>query len=160
AMLCEAGAALFVDIRGDGERPSTEHVPLDVAAAGLAILGIDTRSPHRLVDSEYAARRRSCEAAAAALGVPALRDIGLADLDGALARLTDGTQRRRARHVVTEDDRVLRAVDLLRAGRVAEVGPLLTASHVSLRDDFEVTVPQLDVAVGAALGAGALGARM
>jgi galactokinase len=160
AMLCEPGAALFVDVRGDGGRPSAEQVPLDVAASGLAILGIDTRSPHKLVDGEYAARRRTCEAAAEALGVPALRDVRLDALDEALGRLTDEVQRRRTRHVVTEDDRVLRAVELLRAGRVQELGPLLTASHVSLRDDFEVTVPQLDAAVEAALSAGALGARM
>ncbi len=160
AMLCRAGAALFLDIRGDGTGPAAEQVPLDLAAAGLAILGIDTRSPHQLVDGEYADRRRSCEAAAAALGVPALRDVDLADLDAALARLTDGVQRRRARHVVTENDRVLRAVELLRSGQVAGIGPLLTASHASLRDDFEVTVPQLDTAVDAALSAGALGARM
>jgi galactokinase len=160
AMLCQAGAALFVDIRGDGTGPAAEQVPLDPAAAGLAILGIDTRSPHQLVDGEYADRRRSCEAAAAALGVPALRDVELADLDAALARLTDEVQRRRARHVVTENNRVLRAVELLRSGRVAGIGPLLTASHASLRDDFEVTVPQLDTAVDAALSAGALGARM
>ncbi|MEN3360283.1 MAG: galactokinase [Mycobacteriales bacterium] len=160
AMLCTAGAALFVDIRGDGDGPLAEQVPLDLAAAGLAILVIDTRSPHRLVDGEYADRRRACEAAAAALGVPALRDVELADLDAALARLTDEVQRRRARHVVTENGRVLRAVSLLRAGQMADLGPLLTASHASLRDDFEVTVPQLDTAVEAALSAGALGARM
>jgi galactokinase len=64
------------------------------------------------------------------------------------------------RHVVTENQRVLETVSLLRAGRLAEIGPLLTASHMSLRDDFEVTIPQLDVAVDLALEAGALGARM
>jgi galactokinase len=160
SLICTAGAALFVDIRGDGDRPHVEQVPLDLAAAGLAVLVIDTRTPHQHADGEYADRRRTCEEAARELGVPALRDVPTADLDAALARLTDGVQRRRVRHVVTENDRVLRAVELLRAGRVGEIGPLMTASHASLRDDFEVTVPQLDTAVDAALAAGALGARM
>jgi galactokinase len=156
ALLCTTGAALFVDTRS----LSLDQVPLDLAGAGLAILVINTRTAHRHADGEYANRRRSCEQAAAALGVPALRDVALADLDAALARLTDDTQRRRVRHVVTENERVLRTVELLRAGRVAEIGPLLTASHASLRDDYEVTVAQLDTAVEAALAAGAFGARM
>jgi galactokinase len=155
ALLCTEGAALFLDTRG----PHAEQVPLDLPGHGLTILVVDTRSPHQLVDGEYADRRRSCEEAAAALGVPALRDVAAAGLDAALAGLDD-VHRRRARHVVTENDRVLRTVELLRAGRVGDIGPLLTASHASLRDDFEVTVPALDVAVDAALAAGALGARM
>jgi galactokinase len=112
------------------------------------------------VDGEYAARRKSCEQAAAELGVPALRSVSVADLDGALARLSDDVVRRRVRHVVTEIHRVEEAVALMHAGKLREVGPLFTASHVSLRDDFEITVPELDVAVDAALAAGALGARM
>jgi galactokinase len=87
-----------------------------------------------------------------------LRDV--ADLDDALARLTDPVAVRRVRHVVRENARVLDAVELLREGRVRDLGPLLTASHASLRDDYEVTVPELDVAVEAAVAAGALGARM
>ena len=90
--------------------------------------------------------------------MPALRDV--TDLDAALAALPDDVSRRRVRHVVTENARVLATVAHLRAGRPAAIGPLLTASHASLRDDFEVTVPELDVAVDAALAAGALGARM
>ena len=156
AMLCAEGAALFLDCRS----LSAEQVPLDPGRHGLAVLVVDTRAPHRLVEGEYADRRRSCEQAAAELGVPALRDVPLAGLDAALARLPDGTQRRRVRHVVTENQRVLDTVRLLRDDRVAEIGPLLSASHASLRDDFEVTVPQLDVAAQAALDAGALGARM
>ncbi len=156
AMLCAEGAALFLDCRS----LAVEQVPLDPGRHGLAVLLVDTRAPHRLVDGEYADRRHSCEAAAAALGVPALRDIPLAGLDAALARLSDPTQRRRVRHVVRENQRVLDTLRLLRDGRVAEIGPLLSASHASLADDFEVTVPELDVAVQAALDAGALGARM
>ena len=107
------------------------------------------RPPRRL-----RAGRRGCS------GVPALRDVAVADLDAALARLDDDEIRRRVRHVVTEDQRVLDTVALLRAGRVREIGPLLTASHASMRDDFEITVPEIDTAVEAALAAGAYGARM
>ena len=101
------------------------------------------------------ARRASCEQAASLLGVPALRDASLGDV----ARL-DGVVARRARHVITENARVLDTVALLKAGDLRGIGPLLTASHASLRDDFEVTVPQLDTAVDTALDAGAFGARM
>ncbi|MCO1595223.1 galactokinase [Micromonospora sp. RHAY321] len=153
---CRAGHALFLDCRDE----SVEHIPFDLDAAGLAVLVIDSRAPHRHADGEYAARRRSCEAAAQALGVPALRDVAIDELDTALARLDDEETRRRVRHVVTEDQRVLDTVALLRAGRVRDIGPLLTASHVSMRDDFEITVPEIDTAVEAALAAGALGARM
>jgi galactokinase len=156
SLLCTDAHALFLDTRSG----ATEQVPLDLAEAGLALLVVDTRAPHRLADGEYAARRRACESAAATLGVPYLRDIGAGDLEDALARIDDDTVRRRVRHVVTENDRVLRVVGLLRDGRVREAGPLLTASHESLRDDFEVTVPELDTAMAAALDAGALGARM
>ncbi|MEU5904285.1 galactokinase [Micromonospora sp. NPDC047467] len=153
---CRAGHALFLDCRDE----SVEHIPFDLDAAGLAVLVIDSRAPHRHADGEYAARRRSCEAAAKALGVPALRDVAVDQLDTALARLDDEVTRRRVRHVVTEDQRVLDTVALLRAGRARDIGPLLTASHVSMRDDFEITVPEVDTAVEAALAAGALGARM
>jgi galactokinase len=155
SLLCTPGHALFLDTR-DGH---AEQVPLDLDAEGLALLVVDTRAPHRLVDGEYAARRCDCERGAAALGVPSLRDVGVDDLPQALARVDD-TVGRRVRHVVTENARVLDVVRSLRAGRARDVGPLLTGSHASLRDDFEVTVPELDTAVEAALEAGALGARM
>ncbi|MET8306424.1 galactokinase [Micromonospora sp. NPDC005173] len=156
AIRCRAGHALFLDCRDE----SVEHIPFDLDAAGLAVLVIDSRAPHRHADGEYAARRRSCEAAAKTLGVAALRDVAIDQLDTALARLDDEETRRRVRHVVTEDQRVLDTVALLRAGRVRDIGPLLTTSHVSMRDDFEITVPEIDTAVEAALAAGALGARM
>jgi galactokinase len=92
--------------------------------------------------------------------VPALRDVSLDGLDAALARLGDPVLVRRVRHVVGENARVLRAVELLGTGRPAEIGPLLTASHASLRDDYQVSCAELDRGVEAALGAGALGARM
>jgi galactokinase len=154
ATLCREGHALFLDCRSR----HSEQVPFGIADAGLATLVIDTRAPHRLVTGEYAQRRATCEAAARALGVAALRDVE--DLDGALAALPDDLSRRRVRHVVTENDRVRRSVELLRAGRPEATGPLLDASHASLRDDYEVTVPELDLAAEAAVAAGALGARM
>ncbi|MEU6076990.1 galactokinase [Micromonospora sp. NPDC047074] len=153
---CWDGHALFLDCRDE----SVEHVPFDLDAAGLAVLVVDSRAPHRHADGEYAARRTSCERAAGLLGVTALRDVPADGLAGALARLDEEETRRRVRHVVTENQRVLDTVALLRSGRVREIGPLLTASHASMRDDFEITVPEVDTAVEAALAAGALGARM
>ena len=151
------GHALFLDTR----TLEVEPVAFDAAAHGLALLVIDTRAPHALVSGEYAERRASCEQAARALGVPALRDVTLDELDEALGRIDDDVVRRRVRHVVTEDARVLDVVALLRAGGdLREVGPLLSASHASMRDDFEITVPQVDVAAETAESAGALGARM
>jgi galactokinase len=153
--LCREDHALFLDCRS----LDMEQVPFTLADESLAILVTDTRAPHRHAGGEYSARRATCEAAAARLGVELLREV--TDLDKALALLADDDVAvRRVRHVVTEDQRVLDTMDLLRAGRPADIGPLLTASHVSLRDDYEVTVPELDVAVEAALSAGALGARM
>ncbi|GIE39217.1 galactokinase [Actinoplanes lobatus] len=153
---CQEGRALFLDCRSY----RIEQIPFDLAAEGLAILVINSNAPHQHVDGEYGERRKSCEAAAAALGVPALRDVSTAELDDALRRLDDDVLRRRARHIVTENQRVLDTVSLLRSGRVREIGPLLTASHASMRDDFEITVAQVDVAVQSALEAGAYGARM
>ncbi|RSM41983.1 galactokinase [Actinoplanes sp. ATCC 53533] len=153
---CVEGKALFLDCRS----LEVEQIPFDLAAAGLAILIINSNAPHQHVDGEYGARRKSCEEAARILGVPALRDVTPADLDAALGKLDDDVMRRRVRHIVTEDQRVLDTVELLRAGRIREIGPLMTASHASMRDDFEITVGQVDVAVEAALAAGAYGARM
>jgi galactokinase len=153
----QRGHVLFLDTRS----LQVEPVPFDLERFGLALLVVDTRAPHRLVDGEYAERRATCHAAATALGVPALRDVALSDLPSELDRLDSDVARRRVRHVVTEDARVLEVVDHLRRGEDPRVvGPLLTASHASLRDDYEVTVPELDTAVDAALAAGAHGARM
>jgi galactokinase len=154
ALLCEADHVLLCDMRAW----STEQVPFDPATAGLALLVVDTHARHRHAEGEYAARRASCEKAAGVLGVSTLREV--IDLDAALARLPDDELRRRVRHIVTENDRVLRTAELLRAGRIRDIGPLLTASHASMRDDYEITAPEIDTAVEALLGAGALGARM
>jgi galactokinase len=154
SVLCRRGHALFLDCRS----LAVEHVPFDLAPVGLAMLIVDTHAPHRHSDNDYAARRSTCEAAASALGIPSLRQVD--DLPSALAALPDDLMRRRVRHVVTENQRVLATVKLLRSGAAADIGPLLTASHASLRDDYEVTVAELNLAVDAALAAGALGARM
>jgi galactokinase len=153
------GHALLCDFREifahDG---APVPVPLDLESTGHTVLVVDTRAEHHNADSEYAARRAACERAASILGLSSLRDV--ADLDAALQRLPDDDLRRCTRHVVNENDRVLRTVDFLRAGAVADIGPLLTASHSSLRDDYRVSCPELDLAVDALLDAGALGARM
>jgi galactokinase len=156
-----AGNLVFLDMRS----LAAEQVPFDLAAAGLALLVVDSKAPHAHVDGEYAERRRSCEQAARILGVPALRDVSTDGLDDALGRLGDGPGgdllRKRVRHIVTENARVLDVVGMLRAGGdPRRIGPALTASHTSMRDDFEITVPEVDTAVAAALEAGAHGARM
>lgn len=151
--LCVADHALFLDCR----TLQTRQVPLAVTAAGLEILVIDTRTRHSHVDGEYAARRASCEEACRLLGVPALRDV--TDLDDALARLPEQTGRR-VRHVVTENQRVLDAMTALAAGDYPGLGRLMTASHASMRDDYEITEASVDLAVEVALAEGALGARM
>jgi galactokinase len=146
------GHAVFLDTRS----LAVELVPFDLAARGMCLLVVDTKAPHRHADGEYADRRQDCERAAELLGVPALRDASPSDLDTLPAELLP-----RARHVVTENGRVLEVVALLRSGVDPRgIGPLLTASHESLRDDFEVTVPEVDVAVDTLLAAGASGARI
>ncbi|MDU0294429.1 galactokinase [Saccharothrix longispora] len=155
SLCCTEAHVLFLDVRSF----TTEQVPFDAAAHGLEVLVVDTRSSHSHTDGGYGARRSGCEEAAGLLGLPALRDLPVAELDGALARLP-GQLRPLVRHVVTENERVLAAVELLRADRLAELGPLLDASHASLRDDYRVSAPELDAAVDAAVDAGALGARM
>jgi galactokinase len=156
ATLCREGHALFLDCRS----LAAEHIPFGVVARDLAVLVIDTQAPHRHVSGEYAARRAACEEAARQLGVRALRDVDVDDVSAAVGRLGTAELRRRVRHVVTENQRVLDTVALLRGGDIKAIGPLMTASHTSLRDDYEVTVPELDTAVEAALAAGAYGARM
>ena len=152
----EAGHVLLCDMRSHDTRP----VPLDLAGHGLSVLVADTRAPHKHADGEYGARRRGCEEAARRLGVPALRDVPGEGLADALGRLDDDELRRYVRHVVTEDERVLAVARLLDEGRLPDIGQALTASHTSMRDDFRITVPEVDTAVEALLSAGALGARM
>lgn len=165
SVLCEAGHALRLDTLTN----ETMQVPFDLADAGLALLVVNSHAPHELVDGAYGERRRACEEAADALGIA--RGLLCAEIDGRdvdavdarLAGLPD-VPRRRARHVITDSARVL-AVDALLTGGVTrdkarDVGALLTASHVSMRDDFEITVPAVDTLAAALVAGGAYGARM
>lgn len=147
-----AGAALFLDCRTQ----EAELVPLPVARHGLAVLVVDTKVAHSHADGGYAARRASCERGAAALGTDSLRDVP----DGADLGGLDEETARRVRHVLSENRRVLETVRRLRAGDVRGIGELLVASHASMRDDYEISCPELDLAVDTALAAGAAGARM
>jgi galactokinase len=155
SMLGRPDAATFLDCR----TLETQSVDLGFDAAGLRLLVIDTRVSHSHATGGYRERRASCERGAAALGVPALRDLTIDDLPRAEALLDDITFRR-VRHIVTENERVLDTVQTLRERGPLAIGGLLVASHASMRDDFEISVPELDTAVEAALRAGAVGARM
>jgi galactokinase len=154
SLLATPGHALMLDCRSG----LSAQVPFDPSQAGLTLLAVDTRASHALTGGDYGRRRAECEEAAALLGVDALRDVK--DLAGALGRLGDPVLRRRVQHVVTENHRVEASVGLLRAGAVAELGAMLNASHLSLRDQFEISWPEADTAVDAALRAGARGGRM
>ncbi|MEU6448160.1 galactokinase [Streptomyces sp. NPDC047065] len=154
---CEAGHALFLDTRDLSQR----QIPFDLAAEGMRLLVVDTQVKHSHSEGEYGKRRAGCEKGAALLGVDALRDVPYADLDAALERLGDEEEvRRLVRHVVTEDERVERVVSLLESGDTRAIGPVLVEGHVSLRDDFRISCPELDLVVDTALASGALGARM
>ncbi|MER7777399.1 galactokinase [Streptomyces sp. NPDC096191] len=154
---CEAGHALFLDTRD----LSQQQIPFDLAAEGMRLLVVDTQVKHSHSEGEYGKRRAGCEKGAALLGVDALRDVPYADLDAALERLGDEEEvRRLVRHVVTEDERVERVVSLLESGDTRAIGPVLVEGHVSLRDDFRISCPELDLVVDTALASGALGARM
>lgn len=155
SMVGRPDAVTFLDCRSLAHR----SVPTGFADAGLEVLVVDTHVRHAHSTGGYRQRREACELGARTLGVPALRDLTPDDLPRA-ARLLDGTVFRRVRHVVTENRRVLDTVAALVEHGPRAIGDLLTASHASLRDDFEVSVPELDTAVDAALSAGALGARM
>jgi len=154
ALRSKPGHALLLDFRSGARR----DVPFDPAGAGLALIVIDTRARHSLGDGQYGERRAACARAAELLGVASLREV--TDLDAALAALPDDTLRRRVRHVVTEMARVEAAVAALDRADFAALGSLFDASHASLRDDYQVSCEELDLAVAAAREAGALGARM
>jgi len=156
SLRCRSGHALFLDTRTFEVR----QVPLDLGPVGLTLLVVNTGVKHALGNSAYADRVRDCHRAAEELGVPALRDVAPENIDAALARIDDDVVRRRARHVISEQSRVLEVVRLLESGRPAEVGPVLSAGHRSLRDDYEVSCAELDTVVDVAVAGGALGARM
>jgi galactokinase len=154
---CEDGHALFLDTRD----LSQKQIPFDLAAEGMRLLVVDTQVKHSHSEGEYGKRRAGCEKGAALLGVDALRDVPYGELDAALARLGDEEEVvRLVRHVVTEDERVERVVSLLESGDTRAIGPVLVEGHASLRDDFRISCPELDLVVDTALAAGALGSRM
>ena len=142
---------------------------LTASRACLELLVLDTRAPHQLNDGQYAQRRSTCEQAAEILGVANLRvtaeavassSDSNATLAEVLGKLEDETMKKRVRHVITEIGRVDQFVDAFAAGDIKTAGDLFNASHDSLRDDYEVTVPELDTAVDVARANGAYGARM
>lgn len=152
SMLSERNSLLFFDTGED----TTRNVPFPLVETGFHLLVIDTHVHHQLVTDEYGDRRRDLERATAQLGVGSLREI----TDPAVVEaLPDDVLRRRARHVVTENARVLRTIALLEQHDLAAIGPILNAGHASLRDDLEVSCPELDVTVEVAVRAGAAGAR-
>ncbi|MEV5979220.1 galactokinase [Streptomyces sp. NPDC052114] len=153
---CTEGHVLHLDCRD----LSIRQVPFDLAAQGLRLLVVDTRVKHALGDGAYAERRAGCEAGARALGVSHLRDVPYAELPDALRKLTDEKIRRYVRHIVSDDHRVERVIELLDAGDARAIGPVLTEGHASLRDDLRISCPELDLVVSSANAAGALGARM
>ena len=132
-------------------------VGFDPSSSGVELLLIDSRERHDHVGGEYAARRFSCERAAADMGVVSLREI---DDISALDRVTDSVDARRARHVLTENQRVFDFVAALGDSDYASAGRIFTASHASMRDDFAITTRNIDLIADTAVGAGALGARM
>ncbi|WP_055712125.1 galactokinase [Streptomyces torulosus] len=154
---CEQGHALFLDTRD----LSQKQIPFDLAAQGMQLLVVDTQVKHSHSEGEYGKRRAGCEKGAALLGVDALRDVAYDDLDAALERLGDEEEvRRLVRHIVTENHRVEQVVALLEAGGTRAIGPVLIEGHASLRDDFRISCPELDLVVDTAIASGALGARM
>ena len=152
AMLAQPDAALLIDFLDH----TTRAVPLALADAGLAVLVVDTRVSHALVDGGYASRRTDCETACRELGVSSLREATLDKVES----LADSRIRRRARHIVTEIERVAHAVAAIERADWRAVGGLFVASHASMRDDFEISCPELDCAVAIAVQAGAVAARM
>ena len=155
SLMATNGFALLLDCRD----LSTRNIPFDVASHGLELLIIDTQAHHALTDGGYAERRASCESVAAKLHVKSMRELTITQLDSSRDLLSE-TEYIRARHAITEMKRVLDCVEALSSGDFVRVGQLLNQSHLSLRDDYNVSCPELNAAVEASLVAGALGSRM
>src|SRR5947208_7399698 len=151
SLLCQAGTALLIDCRSLEAR----SIPLDLVGADLVLLVCNTHVSRELGATGYNARRKACEKAAHTLGIRELRDAHLQDLEK-----LSGEERKLARHVITENSRVLEAVQALQRQDFGAFGRLMYASHRSLRDDYEVSTPELDAFVGVAAQSGALGARL
>jgi galactokinase len=155
SLMATNGSALLLDCRD----LSTRNIPFDVASSGLELLIIDTQAHHALTDGGYAERRASCESVATKLGIKSMRELTMTQLDSSKNSLSH-VEYIRARHAVTEMQRVLECVEALSQANFERVGQLINQSHASLRDDYTVSCPELDTAVDAALAAGALGSRM
>lgn len=155
SMLAKSDAAVLIDCK----TLETELVPLGLSSQGLVVAVIDTRVSHRHSDGGYRSRREACEKGAKIMGVESLRELTVSDLDAAKQKMDDVTFRR-SRHVITENQRVLEAVNALRAGEMDQLGQLLLQSHASMRDDFEISIDELDTAVEVAMRVGAVGSRM
>ena len=147
--------AVFLDCR----TLDAKATPLSLRENGLEIVVMDTRVAHRLTDGGYATRRQSCEEAAEIMGVASLRDVTVESLEASRNLLEDVVYRR-ARHVVTENERVKKTVELLSSSGPKSIGQLMNESHASMRDDFQISITELDVAVETAISEGAVGARM
>ena len=170
SMRCTEGHAILLDCRpGLSALESVSQQAFDLDKYGLELLVVDTQAPHQLNDGQYAERRSTCEKAAELLGEANLRvvadrvnaaDDPQAALDEVLGKFDDPTMVRRVRHVITEIGRVTEFVDAFAKGDIDKAGDLFNASHDSLRDDYQVTVPELDTAVNVARAHGAYGARM
>lgn len=156
SLLSRAGHALYLDTRTLRFR----HLPLPLGGDGCHLLAVDTGASHHVASGAYAERRQACEGVAAALGSAHLARVPEAHLAAAPGRGVGPRDLRLARHVVTEQARTEAAAALLAGGRLADVGPLMTASHRSLQHDFANSTTLVDAVVDAALAAGALGARM
>jgi len=155
SLMAKRGSALLLDCRDLTSR----DIAFDVASHGLELLIIDTQAHHSLTDGGYAQRRASCDGVVAKLAVRSMRELTMEKLK-ASHDLISTTEFMRARHAVTEIARVLDAVKALESKNFTTLGDLLNASHASLRDDYDVSCPELNTAVDAAITAGALGARM
>ena len=155
SLMATVGSALLLDCRD----LSTRNIPFDVASSGLELLIIDTQAHHALTDGGYAERRASCESVAAKLGIKSMRELTMDQLEAGKAQLSQ-VEYVRARHAVSEMQRVLDCVEALSSSDFIKVGQLINQSHISLRDDYTVSCPELDTAVDASLAAGALGSRM
>lgn len=150
-----ADHAVFIDCKTIEATP----IPLNLSANDLELVVIDTKVAHRLSDGGYGSRRLACETAARSLGVSSLRELDMSELEKGSGLLNEVVYRR-ARHVVTENGRVEKTVALLKASGPLAIGGLMNESHVSMKDDFEISVDELDLAVEVSIGCGAIGARM
>ena len=155
SMLARADGAVLIDCKS----LETTQIDLGLDEKDLVVAVIDTQVSHRHSDGGYRSRREACERGAALMEVESLRELEIAEIPKA-QELMDDVTFRRVRHIVTENQRVLQAVSALKDSRMDELGELLLASHASMRDDFEISIPELDLAVETAMRVGAIGSRM